>query len=538
MDLRRGKYLPTAILGVLLFCGFFSAYMVALPPFCDFNIQNDDGLDHACNIANRYDLFHQHRIFYTKIADLLYKVFYANVVPPELAATLALRLESAVFGAAGVLLFFLFALRLTLSRLSSFLAAAALGASRGYFLFSSVVESYIPAAATIIFCFFVFEKARCSMKPRDFILLGAANFFAITIRQTNVLLVIPLFFWIFLGPDRKRRLHLFLYYAVPMILITFFAYLVVYLRPGRPFDSSEFFRWVKGYEFLPELTRCEYLRWVNSRNSLVRILYCFGLGPTMTQVWMIQEPLGSIGRWIDGIVQAVLILTTIVLVVATASRFRAVGRTHREILIVALLWFGVHEIFYTYEIPYLIYSFTVPTIFVIFLLIYLATDKAQRVGKSVQAARVSLPVLLLASTLLTVHTVNGTLLWDAFTLMQNKTSSGDLVITRDVYEGAILSFLLKRQAYTLDYWENRRDRILESDSLGNLLKQAGKQGNRIFLKSARNKPKFEGQHKFPFSPIRITDEMIRIEEDFFSSYAKREVRDPNGALWGWELLEK
>jgi hypothetical protein len=538
MYLRKGKYLSTVILGTLLFCGFFGAYMVALPPFCDFNIQNDDGLDHACSIANGYDLFHQHRIFYTKIADLLYRVFYSNVVPPVLAATLALRLESALFGAAGVLLFFLFVFRLTSSRLSSFLAASALGASRGYFLFSSVAESYIPGAATILLCFFVFERARRSMKPHDFILLGAANFFAITIRQTNGLLIVPLFFWIFLGPDWKRRFRLFLYYAVVMTFITFFTYLLVYVRAGRPFDSSEFFHWMKSYGYFPELTRWEYLRWVNSRNSLIRILYCFGIGPTMTQVWMVQEPLGSIGLWIDGIVQAVLILTTVVLGVATALRFRAVWRTHREILVVALLWFGIHEIFYTYEIPYLLYSFTVPTIFVVFLLIYLGTDKAQHVGKVVQSARVSLPVLLLASTLLTVSTVNGTLLWDAYAFTREKTAVGDFVITRDVYEGSILSFLLGRQAYVLDYWENRKDRTLESDSLKDLLKQARKRGSRVFLKNPRNKPKFEGQHKLPFSPIRITDEMISKEEAFFSGYTRREVRDSSGALWGWELLER
>jgi len=530
--------LSAALFAAMLSLAFFGAYMVILPPFCDFNIQNDDGLDHACNIANGHDLFHQHRIFYTKIGDLFTRTFYASVQPPELAATLGLRLESAVFGAAGVYLFFFLVLYLTSSRPTAFLAAASLGASRGYFLFSSVPESYVPAAAAVLLCFLVFERARRSMKPCDFALLGAANFFAVTIRQTNIIFTVPLILWIFMGPDKKRRSKLFLRYFLTLFAATSLAYIAVFVMRDGGFNSSEFLRWVKGYESLPELTRWEYLRWINSRNTLIRIMCCYGLWPTMAQTWMVRDALGPTGRVLDIFVQVLLFLATAILVIAAVRHFRSTWRLYRETLAVAFSWFVVHELFYTYELPYLLYTFTAPTIFVVFLFLYLhgASDRAS--GFAVRASRLLLPVFLLASSVLTVRTVNGTSIWDAYEFMRETSSPGDLVITRDVREASILRFLMHRRAYTLDYWENRWDRVLDSHMLRSLIEETSKEGRKIFLKSPANKPRFDVQERFPFFSICFTEEMIRAENSFFADYARKGVRYPDGTLWGWELLKR
>jgi len=153
--------------------------------------QTPDSLSYAQAARAGQQLFHPHHLLFNPITRLVMTGLTLFGGPAD--AVLAGQVHVLVYSAACVLLFYLIVLRLTSATIAALLAAGSLFMTRGFWLFSTQVEVYVPAAAWLIAIAAMIALNRGQgFSILAQIVMSVFLSLAVLYHQTNVLFVIPL----------------------------------------------------------------------------------------------------------------------------------------------------------------------------------------------------------------------------------------------------------------------------------------------------------------------------------------------------------
>jgi len=208
--------------------------------------QTGDSLWYAGTVKTGLGMFHANHLLYAPIVHLFYLVF--SSISKSFDAIFAAQIHNIIWATVTIVAFYLIARRLLGSTIGGLLAATCLLITQGFWIYSTIMEPYLPATGclTLIIAVLVF---RSESK------LGTAWLFAISLllamsvlyAQLSVLFCIPLSLYLILSRGRQG------WKAAATVLlvsgaIVLSAYILVYVFSTSGNRSPlEFLRFCLGY---------------------------------------------------------------------------------------------------------------------------------------------------------------------------------------------------------------------------------------------------------------------------------------------------
>lgn len=330
--------------------------------------QTGDSLAYAYAIKSGWRMFHPHHLLFAPIVRLAYLPLAALA---GIDAVLAAQLHNVLWAAVGVAAVYALVARSAGSRAIGAAAGIALLAARGFEVYATQVEVYVPAAgcAALLLLAVVRESRTWTLAS----LLALLVFY----HQSNVLFCIPLLLLLGRGSGRGglRRGIRAVAAAGAVVLAT---YVAVYLLQPGPASVRGFFDYTLRYAVGPYSAE-----WGAAEN-----LGGGGVAAALaSQLWCIAEPTdGAAGRATAVVALAALVLWSVLCV----ARRRGDERLRAAVL----AWLAVYEVFYVWWQPGQREFFVIMLVPLVLLLGLALGDAARLVGRPRAAPVVA--VLLIA----------------------------------------------------------------------------------------------------------------------------------------------
>src|SRR5439155_2894544 len=222
--------------------------------------QTADSLDYAVSARTGRAIYHPHHLLFVPLVRVVREgVAFLGMSPDPVAAG---QLHNVFWAVVAVLSMFLLAEHLLSSTTGGVVAALFLLPARGFWLYSTQMEAYVPATGALaLLAAWLLRRGRSPATP----LLGVAVSLLLTLcilyHQSNVFICVPLAYWLVgeKGGRDPRRLWILGLSGVMVLL----AYLLAFLHadvegsvpPLSPAGSDpvldRFVRFCLAYAFLP-----------------------------------------------------------------------------------------------------------------------------------------------------------------------------------------------------------------------------------------------------------------------------------------------
>lgn len=345
--------------------------------------QTPDALDHAFRIKTGYRNFHPHHILYDPTVRLCLRTI-SSVQETCDDTVFVAQIYGILWAITAVLSFFFIMRQLSFSIPISLLAALSLLVSRGFWVYSTQVEPYIPAVGCLaLIVVILIVRDNPQLKAHEGLMISVLLALSILYHRGNVWFCIPLGYYLVATQEKEGR-KICLRVIILAGIIVLSAYILAFLSVSKTWDAKEFFLYGSGYTAYHHITK----------QGSFEHFSVFGLGCMFDSQFrnFVFVPKGlSQTRIVIAAIFAVamfLLCTFNVLQVIRHS-------THAKIRTFLLIWVLTYLLFFLYAIPTM-YKFFVFTVFPILLLIFLSLkDMADRLTDS----RLSPKILTVAITL-------------------------------------------------------------------------------------------------------------------------------------------
>jgi hypothetical protein len=222
--------------------------------------QTADSLDYALSARTGRGIFHPHHLLFVPLV----RVVQAGMVSLGFARdpVAAGQIHNVFWALVAIFSMFLLAERLLSSTAGGLGAALFLFLARGFWLYSTQMEAYVPATGTLaLLMVLVFFHGRSPSTPLVGLTMSVLLTLAVLYHQSNVFFCVPLAFW--LAGDRNgrsgKRLWILALSGALVLSAYFLAFLHADMEGSIPQTSStgldsgpaRFVRFCLAYAFLP-----------------------------------------------------------------------------------------------------------------------------------------------------------------------------------------------------------------------------------------------------------------------------------------------
>ena len=241
--------------------------LVALPAFAAVLLlslkasqQTADSLDYALSARTGRGIYHPHHLLFVPLV----RVVQEGMISLGLAAdpVVAGQLHNVFWAVVAVLSMFLLAQHLLSSTAGGLLAALFLLLARGFWLYSTQMEAYVPATGSLaLLTVFLLLRGRSPTAPIMGLAVSVLLALCILYHQSNVFICVPLAYW--LVGERNGRNGKRLWVLGLSGVLVLFAYLLAFLHAdveggiaqlsstGSDSALSRFVHFCLAYAFLP-----------------------------------------------------------------------------------------------------------------------------------------------------------------------------------------------------------------------------------------------------------------------------------------------
>ena len=209
-----------------------------------------DGIVEANWIENRHweGFFNSNHMLYRPVMWLVYQALiffgYQGQVLP------LLQVASAFFGAAGIMLFFLFLQRLTQNTVVSLIIAAAYAISRGYWYWSTDIDYAIVSMTFVLWTAYLLADRERLSEKKQAAKIALTSGLAILVSQVNVFLVpiVGLAYLLNMGHSWRKRVQHMMTYGLSLGLVILVPYLFIGLVLRRFTALEQWLNWLTGWD--------------------------------------------------------------------------------------------------------------------------------------------------------------------------------------------------------------------------------------------------------------------------------------------------
>jgi 4-amino-4-deoxy-L-arabinose transferase-like glycosyltransferase len=366
--------------------------------------QTADSLDYALSARTGREIFHPHHLLFTpmiRLTRLLVSSLGGDADP-----LLAGQLHNIAASVIVLIACHEVVRRWTGSSLGGVAAALLLLACRGFWLYSTLVEVYLPATACLALLVVLVAQEERRLSTGRVLAGGLLLALAVLYHQPSVLFCVPLGYWFFVA-ERGRGWKEGVWMLGIAGLLTATAYLLAFLGPaalrgggegladGAP-TPARFVRFCLAYAFHP------VAGWGTARNLSVlgvgRLLHS-QLRNVTTFPWSLRA------LFIPG--------TGIFLLLLGGWHLRAIraARPLRRQRIFLLVWIASYYLFFLWWFPGEKEFFVTPLLPLVLLISLAAMDRRERSGESSRSRlRLLIPLSLVPALLLGAVNLRGTIL--------------------------------------------------------------------------------------------------------------------------------
>jgi hypothetical protein len=366
--------------------------------------QTADSLDYALSARTGREIFHPHHLLFTPMIRLT-RLLVARAGGGE-DPLLAGQLHNIVASVVVLLACHAIVRRWTGSSFGGVAAALLLLACRGFWLYSTLVEVYLPATACLALLVVLVTREDRRLSAGRVLAGGALLALAVLYHQPSVLFCVPLGYWLFVAPRGKGWKEGAWMLGIAGLLAAM-AYLLAFLGPaalrggGESLDAgpptvARFVRFCLAYAFHP------VAGWGTARNLSVlgigRLLHS-QLRNVTTFPWSLRA------LFIPG--------TGVFLLLLGGWHLRAMraDRPLRRQRIFLLVWIVSYYLFFLWWFPGEKEFFITPLLPLALLIALAAMDLRDRPGGwSRSRSRFLIPLSLLPALLLGAVNLRGTIL--------------------------------------------------------------------------------------------------------------------------------
>jgi hypothetical protein len=257
---NTGQYLIPFCLAVLTFLFLFVSRLAQ---------QKGDGLYSLITIKEGNYLIWSHHLLYTSWV----KLFFILISPIFKTCDLicAAQIHNILLAIVEILSFYFLIRYLFRSTFMGLLAAMLLFTSRGFWEYSTLVETYIPSAACLAFVMAVLIICRNDYFKgiRPFMLIIALSM-AVLYHQTAVLFFVPLCYYLISA--RNRRLWIIIFLSG---VFTIFIYILIFTILNGKWDLYRFFRFcfAGAFSLYTDWGKCSHFNIIDlARNIYAQLL--------------------------------------------------------------------------------------------------------------------------------------------------------------------------------------------------------------------------------------------------------------------------
>lgn len=368
--------LPSAaFIALIFFVGIVFYYFSIIPNFEPSKSLEMFGNDHFWIILqyqHSSDRHHNHHILYHILAkQIRVGLWLAWSVKHPMYA---FKLVSALFGALGLVFFYICLLRLWIDKGLAQLFTVLFGLLASYYYFSSTIDTYIPAVAASIVVMLFLIQCLSEDGKQHYIYLGFALGIAVLFRLDNVLLV-PL---ALLPIALSRKVISSFFYCSIGLITGALAYLILAIQIYE-LSYIEFFDWVferridadsKGLASVSNFNLSDFIT-VLKNHILYSLIFESGYrdnsGRSLFELSIIVK------RVLSGCFYAITFIVILVFTHKCVKKEVQVTPLFRNVILILVVWIVSRILFYLWFNPVEPFLFTTKTVVPVWMLISLIT---------------------------------------------------------------------------------------------------------------------------------------------------------------------
>lgn len=346
--------------------------------------QSADALEYAGNARQHVDMVHPHHVLFVPAVRAVLDLLAAGGRGGD--AILAGQLHNTAWAIVALLALRALVARFTDSPALALGAALGLLFTRGFWVYATRVETYVPALAALLLSAWLTETSRGGRDRARTLGAAVALALAMLYHQTSLLFVPPLFVFCLARHGRAGWRPAGLVTGVAALL-TLGCYLAAYRLSGAAATGTGFTRWTVSYAAMP----------VPAWGSFAH----FGAAGCRDLAHSQAVNLTGVPARLSTLMVPAFALAQAALV---AWHARALGRPDRSrpLRLLALAWLGVHGAFFLWWLPSDVDFFVVPLAPLVLLAALLVGDLAPRRPWCPRIAVVAVGVLAIGNFAATV----------------------------------------------------------------------------------------------------------------------------------------
>ncbi len=222
--------------------------------------QTADSLDYALSAGTGRGTYHPHHLLFVPLVRVIREGLISLGMPPD--PVLAGQLHNVFWAVVAVLSMFLLAERLLSSTAGGLLAALFLLLARGFWLYSTQMEAYVPATGSLaLLMVLILRRGRSPTAPFLGVAVSVLVALCILYHQSNVFICVPLAYWL-VGERSGRDVKRLWVLGLSGVLVLL-AYLLAFTHAdvegsipqlsttGSDSAPARFLRFCLAYAFLP-----------------------------------------------------------------------------------------------------------------------------------------------------------------------------------------------------------------------------------------------------------------------------------------------
>lgn len=222
--------------------------------------QTADSLDYALSVKTGRGIYHPHHLLFVPMVRVVREGMGSLGVPAD--PVVAGQMHNVFWAMIAVLSMFLLAEHLTSSTAGGLLAALFLLLARGFWLYSTQMEAYVPATGSLaLLTWLLLRRGRRPTTPMIGVVLALLVAVCILYHQSCVLISVPLAYWLAGGGNLRDGKRLWVLGLAGVLVIV--AYLLAFLyadgegilpqlsTAGPDSAPARFVRFCLAYAFLP-----------------------------------------------------------------------------------------------------------------------------------------------------------------------------------------------------------------------------------------------------------------------------------------------
>lgn len=401
-----------------------------------------DGILYAIwtELGIKYTMFHPHHILYCPLGFVILKLFrlFGYFKEGGYGVHLIFQSINALFGALGVVLFFVLMKRIIKDIGLTVLVSLLFAFSYGYWNFSIHIHGIMPSCFFLIATLFLLQKSKSPYSKRNYLLIGLAHGMAILFHVSAILfLPAALISMILRIKERSVRLKAILLYSLSLFLIVGVAYSAVVLFVWHFSSWGEIYQWFFRKftaSYAPFGYKIDYwsFNWSNIplsfsilRNTILGNYFVANKDRMLPFTYYSLLSLTWMARTVYLFILFYFILS-----------FKKLWRRHANTIAFSLIWIFAYAVFFTRFFPGVIKSWTSTLIPISILTGIIFLDLSKRGFKKVSVRGNT--IALATVTLLFVTNFFGTILPQSdernnidlqkAVFLRENTNLGDLII--------------------------------------------------------------------------------------------------------------